>query len=117
MNFLLILYRDPRDGDAAWNALRIANQMSESGLAARVFLLDRGVWTSHPSMLEIEEGMAADSHMILNKLLEKKLPIRACGTCVERAGFDPREISEGIEIATLPLLAEWISLSERIVTI
>ncbi len=117
MNFLLILYRDPRDGDAAWNALRIANQMHESGMSVRVFLLDRGVWTAHPSMLESPDGMATDAHHILKKLLEAGLAVRACGTCVERAGMDPREIPESIEIATLPGLADWIAISERIVAI
>lgn len=124
MNFLLILYLDPREGEAAWNALRIANQARESGLTARVFLLDRGVWTAHPSMLDSASGggsggasMEADAHLIVKKLLADGVAVRACGTCIERAGIDPREILPGVEIGTLFGLIEWIEAADRIVTI
>lgn len=113
MKLLVIINRRADDGtDIAWNAVRTANKAQEMGSEVRIFLLNDGVWNAHKSfaMAQIE------THALLVQAVKNGVLLRACGTCMERAHIDVKEMHPEAIVSTLPDLVNWIAESDRIVT-
>ena len=113
MNLLVIINHRADDGtDVAWNAARLVNKACEMGSTVRVFLLNDGVWNAHKSF-----GMAEiETHSLLKQAISLGVEMRACGTCVERARIDPKDMLTEATVSVLPDLVNWISESDRVVS-
>jgi tRNA 2-thiouridine synthesizing protein D len=113
MNLLIIINRRADDGtDVAWNAARLANKACEMGSTVRVFLLNDGVWNAHKSF-----GVAEiEAHALLKQAVARGVALRACGTCIERARIDPKDMLPEATVSVLPDLVTWIEESDRVVS-
>ncbi len=94
------------DPETAWNALRLGNTALSDGHEVSVFLMGSGV--------EVEEIKNEKFNVpeVLNKLLDSKGNLLACGTCLkvrqQEAGVCP--------ISTMPQLVQLIADSDKVVT-
>ncbi|MCD6119348.1 DsrE family protein [bacterium] len=117
MRLLVIInYRADNGTDIAWNAVRTANKAWEMGMDVRVFLMNDGVWNAHRSFGVAENETQNETHRILAQMLESGTTVRACGTCMDRAGIDKDEILDGVIVSALTDFVNWITDCERIVT-
>ena len=110
---LIVLNRRPGDGtDVAWNAARLANKAAEMGMETRMFLMNDGVRLAHREL----DAAGDEAHMFLMQALAAGMELRACGTCMERAGLAPGDLIRDAEISALPDLIRWIAGADRILT-
>lgn len=53
---------------------------------------------------------------MLEILLAQGTRIRLCKSCTDARGITPLPLVEGIEIGTLPLLAQWTLAADKVLT-
>jgi uncharacterized protein involved in oxidation of intracellular sulfur len=110
---LVILSDAPFDGDAAWNALRLAATLLDQGAQVRIFVMNDAI------DLVREGGMPDGAEFDLQAMLRALLPLGArlkiCTTCVNRCGIGQGEVIPEAIMATMGDLAAWVVDSDRVV--
>ena len=54
---------------------------------------------------------------MLKQLIEKRVPVKVCGTCMARCGvYKKHPYFDGAEKATMQDLAQWITTSEKVIS-
>lgn len=94
------------DPETAWNALRLGNTALGAGHEVSVFLMGAGV--------EVEEIKSEKFNVgeVLNKLVDSKGNLLACGTCLK-----VRQQEGGVcPVSTMPQLVQLIADSDKVVT-
>jgi uncharacterized protein involved in oxidation of intracellular sulfur len=116
MKTLLVLNRNPYDGtDVTWNALRLAEQLLNSGAEPKLFLMNDSVDLAKEGVVP-PEGYFNLTQM-LQWLIDKGVSVKVCGTCLVRCGIHKQKplIGGAIE-AKMPELAQWIAESDRVIS-
>jgi uncharacterized protein involved in oxidation of intracellular sulfur len=54
---------------------------------------------------------------MLRDLIEQRVEVIACGTCVSARGLTKEELLEGVQVGTMMHLAQWIKESQKILSI
>ncbi len=95
------------DPEEVWNAFRFGNVALKKNHTVRIFLVNKGV--------EVEDVKSErfPVNEQLQKFVENKGEILACGTCMKNR---QKESSDFCPIATMDELLEIVEDSERIVT-
>ena len=116
MKTLLVLNVNPYDGtDVTWNALRLAEQLSNRGVELRLFLMNDSVDLAKEGVVPPEGYF--NLPQMLQKLIEKRVPVKVCGTCLVRCGIHKNKpLIEGAMEAKMPELADWITDSDKVVS-
>ena len=116
MTSLILINRQPYDGtDVAWNALRLAATLLETGTQVRIFLMNDSVDLARDAA-KPPEGYF-DLGQMLRDLISKGVPVKVCGTCNARCGIYKNEpYFDGANEATMAELAAWICESDRTVS-
>ena len=116
MKILIITSHPPYDGtDVVWNALRLAGVLSAAGDDVRLFVMNDAVDS-------VREGVAPPPNAfnlleMIRALVADGVPVRACGTCLERSGTRPGESAVAeVAVSDLNDLAAWIRESDTVVT-
>ena len=114
---LLIFNHAPYDGtDVAWNALRLAGQLEATGHDVRIFLMNDSVDLARDSNKK-PIGYDQDLSQMLRDLIAKGVPVKVCGTCLDRCGIHKQEpYFEGAEKSTMAALAQWTVESDKLLT-
>jgi len=116
MKTLLVLNVNPYDGtDVTWNALRLAEQLLNRGVELRLFLMNDSVDLAKEGVVPTEGYL--NLTQMLQKLIEKGVPVKVCGTCLVRCGIHKNKpLIEGAMEAKMPELADWIADSDTVVS-
>ena len=116
MRILLVFNRNPYDGtDVTWNGLRLAEQLLQSGSDVNVFLMNDSVDLAR-DVTKPPEGYF-DLGEMLKGLIDKKVPVKVCGTCKMRCGIHKGEpYFKGAQEATMTELAQWIQEADKVVS-
>jgi len=111
-----MLNHNPYDGsDVTWNALRLAGKLLEDGEDVRLFLMNDSVDLARES-IKPQEGYF-DLVQMTKELIEKGLPVRACGTCQARCGIRKGEpYYDGPQTSTIADLSDWVRECDRVLT-
>jgi len=102
----LAIIINSKDPETAWNALRLGNTALGDGHEVSVFLMGSGV--------EVEEIKSEKFNVseVLNKFVDSKGDLLACGTCLK-----VRQQDAGVcPISTMPQLVQLIADSDKVVT-
>ena len=110
---LIILSQAPFDGDATWNALRLAGTIRDQGGAVRLFIMNDA--TDVVRQGAIPEGAEFDLQDMLRDLLARGARIKICTTCVNRCGIGQGELIPEATLGTMGDLAAWVQSSDRTV--
>ncbi len=116
MKLLLILNRNPYDGsDVTRNALRLADFTLKAGDRASIFLMNDAVDLAR---LGVSSGSYdTDLGAMLSELISQGVPVKVCGTCLERCGLaKDRPLINGASKAKMPELVAWIKEADRVVS-
>ncbi|MDD3146862.1 MAG: DsrE family protein [Candidatus Riflebacteria bacterium] len=118
MSILFIFNRAPYDGtDITWNSLRLAKTLVKNGEHVRIFLMNDSVDLARESC-NPPAGYDQDLKAMLKELIAAKVEVEVCGTCMARCGIHKNEpYYAGANSSTMNKLAEWVSNSEKILTI
>lgn len=105
MKLGIIIYSD--DAETVWNACRLANFSLNKGDQVKVFLMAKGVEAESLSTKQY------DIKDLLEKFLENKGTIYACGTCLKIRNQESTEICP---MSTMADLYDIIDESEKIIS-
>lgn len=114
MRLLLVLSSPPYDGtDVAWNALRLADTAVGRGHEVRMFLMNDAV----DVVRRAPEGVEFDLAAMVRDLVGRGAAAKLCQTCLQRCGIGEREIIvDGVEVAGMGDLVDWVETSDRTLT-
>ena len=110
---LIILSDAPYEGDATWNALRLAGTLAERGSPVRIFVMYDAIDVVRAGSMPA--GSEFDLQAMLRDLLKKGARLKICTTCVNRCGIGHGEVIPEAVMASMADLAEWVVESDRTV--
>ncbi|MEA3490246.1 MAG: DsrE family protein [Candidatus Omnitrophota bacterium] len=116
MKVLFLFNRNPYDGtDVTWNALRLAENLIDTEVDLKIFLMNDSVDLAR-GITNPPEGYF-DLGKMLKGLISKGVPVKVCGTCKVRCGIHKGEpYFDGTQEAKITELAEWVKESDKIIT-
>ena len=116
MKPLIIFNKNPYDGsDITWNGLRLAEQLLNTGLEVKIFLMNDSVDLARDAA-KPPKGYF-DLGKMLKELIAKNVSVKVCGTCKTRCGIHKGEpYFEGAKEAKMTQLAEWIKEADKVIT-
>jgi len=117
MKILIIFNREPYDAtDVAWNGLRLADKLVDAGSEVRIFLISDAVDMARDACRP-PEGYDQDLSQMLKALIARGVTVKVCGTCMARCGiYKNHPYFEGAEKSTMPVLAEWVMDSDKVIS-
>ena len=110
---LIILSEAPFEGDATWNALRLASTLLDQGAQVRIFVMNDAIDLVRAGA--VPEGAEFDLQAMLRALLPRGTRLKICTTCVTRCGIGQGEVIPDAIMATMADLAAWVVDSDRVV--
>jgi len=116
MQDILFIINGPAYGsENAFNALRIARALLDKpNVQMRVFLMADATVCAKKDQ-KTPDGYYNLSRMIFS-LAQKKVPIGACGTCMDARGISDDELITGVRRSNMGELAEWVITSAKVIT-
>jgi Uncharacterized conserved protein involved in intracellular sulfur reduction len=114
MKILIVINDAPYGTEKAYNALRLANQLTknspESGV--RIFLLADGVGCAASNQVT-PQGYYNIERMI-KLALNHRAQVKICGSCAGARGLQSTQLIEGIELSTMEEMANWVLDSDKV---
>lgn len=108
---LVILSAAPFDGDATWNALRLAATLLDQGAEVRLFVMNDAIDLVRQGAMPEEAEF--DLQAMLRALLSRGARLKICTTCVNRCGIGQGDVIPEAIMATMGDLAAWVVESDR----
>jgi len=117
MSVLIVFNHEPYDGtDVAWNGLRLAGKLRESGQDVRIFLMNDAVDMAR-DVLKKPDAYDQDLVQLLKDLIAQGVMVKVCGTCMARCGIHRNQTYfPGAEKSTMAQLASWVVESDRVIS-
>ncbi|MFB2887801.1 DsrE/DsrF/TusD sulfur relay family protein [Aeromonas veronii] len=104
----------PYGSESLFNALRLAIALNEQGGASlKLFLMSDAVSAALAGQAPAE---GYNLRQMLEILLSQGVTIRLCKTCTDARGITALPLIEGIEVGTLPMLAQWTLAADKVLT-
>lgn len=113
----LVLNNQPYNGnDVAWNALRLAKTLFDSGQEVNIFLMNDAVDLAR-DITKKPDGYEYDLVDMLKKMYADGISLQVCGGCNARCGLFKNEpyFDENIS-STMQILADWVIKSDKVIT-
>ena len=115
MNVLVILNDPPYGTERSYNGLRLALSLAKAPeVELRVFLMADAVRCAQHGQ-KTPEGYYNIERM-LTGLRVKKVPIGACGTCMEARGMGDEALIEGAHRSSMAELTTWTLAADKVVS-
>jgi len=113
---IIIVNGAPYGEERAWNAFRLALTSISAAidLNVNVFLLGDAVSAAKKGQ-NTPQGYY-NLEKTLKDLINQKVKITVCGTCIRARGLNQEDLIEGIEIGTMMMLAHWIKESQKVLS-
>lgn len=114
MNLLVILNDPPYGTERSYNGLRLAlNLGKQPEVELRVFLMADAVCCAQRGQ-KTAEGFYNIERM-LTGLRVKKVPLGACGTCMDARGMGDEALIEGAHRSSMAELSAWTLWADKVV--
>jgi uncharacterized protein involved in oxidation of intracellular sulfur len=110
-NYLFVLNDSPYSSQRSYNALRLAGAMAGRDSDISVFLLGDGVVNGLRRQAPADASYNVQEML---RMLQGKITIGACRTCLEARGIDDQSLIEGVERRTLADLREWTEEADKV---
>ena len=104
----------PFGSESLFNALRLGIALNEQeSVILKIFLMSDAVGAALAGQSPAE---GYNLRQMLEILLAQGTVIRLCKSCTDARGISSLPLIEGIEIGTLPLLAQWTLAADKVLT-
>ena len=111
---LIIANGAPYGSESLFNAMRLGIALNEQeGVILKIFLMSDAVGAALTGQSPAE---GYNLRQMLEILLAQGTLIRLCKSCTDARGISSLPLIEGIEIGTLPLLAQWTLAADKVLT-
>ncbi|MGY4001462.1 DsrE/DsrF/TusD sulfur relay family protein [Aeromonas sanarellii] len=111
---LIVANGAPYGSESLFNALRLGIALQEQKKTdLKLFLMSDAVGAALAGQSPAE---GYNLRQMLEILLAQGTQIRLCQSCTDARGITPLPLIEGIEIGTLPLLAQWTLAADKVLT-
>ena len=113
MKTLFIVNHPPYGTEYAFNALRLANTLSNrDGQKVRLFLQGDAVLCAKKGQ-EVPKGFYNLERM-LKIAWSRDVQVGACSTCMDARGLTDEELADGLERSTMEELADWTIWADKV---
>lgn len=116
-NILIIVHAPPYGSERCLSALRLATALlpqHERGEAlVRVFFMSDATVAGLSAQ---DDGAGNSLVQMLSALAESGVALKLCRTCAVARGIAGAQLLAGVEIGTLPELAQWTMEAHKVVT-
>ncbi len=114
---LIIFNRAPYDNTGVtWNGLRLADTLQKKGHEVRIFLMNDSVDMAR-DVCKPPQGYDQDLSEMLKNLIAQGVRVEVCGTCMARCGIHRNHpYFAGANKSTMNFLADWVAVSDKILT-
>ncbi|HXZ96483.1 MAG TPA: DsrE family protein [Burkholderiales bacterium] len=113
MKTLFILNDPPYGSERTYNALRLAGALAKAeGNEVRVFLMGDAVLAGKTGQ-KVAQGFY-NVQLMLDRVVQHKGQVSACGSCMEARGITANEFSEGVRRGSLDELAQWAQWADKV---
>ncbi|NLB76105.1 MAG: hypothetical protein GX799_06515 [Crenarchaeota archaeon] len=113
-NFTIIIFEAPYAKERALSALRFAWTADIEGNKVRIWLFENGVYLAKRGQ-KPAQGLTNYGQM-LEGMIEGGVEVKACGVCADARGLTQADLIEGVKLATIHDLVDWISNSDKVLT-
>ena len=113
----IILNTAPYGDEKIWNALRLAKALisAKIGMKVNIFLLGDSVTTAKRGQKPPEGYYNLEK--MLKELVEQRVEVVACRTCVSVRGLTQEDLIEGVRVGTtIGDLAQWAKESQKVLS-
>ena len=114
MKITIIITDAPYGNEKPYNALRLATALIKKDIFVNIFLMADSV-TCGLKNQKTPDGYYNIGKM-LKLLLNKEVPVHACGTCMNARGISQEQLIEGVMKSTMNQLADWTSESDKVIS-
>ncbi len=114
MKILILINDAPYGTEKAYNALRLASQLSRDHetVELRIFLMADSVTCAISN--QITPNGYYNIERMLKYALKKGAKVKICGSCAETRGLKNAQLIEGTEISTMSELSSWVVSSDKV---
>ncbi|HEX9036255.1 MAG TPA: DsrE family protein [Ktedonobacterales bacterium] len=106
MNILLILNDQPYGSERSYNGLRLGLSLrKQAGVQLKIFLLGDAVACAKAGQ-KTPEG-AYNVERMLKGFTFQRIPVGACGTCMDARGITDAELLDGVHRSSMDELTAW----------
>lgn len=118
MASITVAVGDPPYGkQRVYTALRFSLAALHEGHQANLFLLEDAVFAAkkgqEPPEMPVGDAGMPSCEELLRAAMQEGLRIKACRVCTAERGLQPEEVMEGVEIASMVDLVDWVVESDR----
>jgi uncharacterized protein involved in oxidation of intracellular sulfur len=116
MKILLIINDAPYGTEKAYNAFRLALALPKEDptVKVQVFLMADAVFCALPGQ-KTPDGYYNIERM-LKGLVNRGVPIKACGTCGDARGIRDLTLIPGVELSNMSQLAQWVAQADKVIS-
>lgn len=113
----IIINTAPYGDEKAWNALRLAKSLivGTDKMKVNIFLIGDAVTTGKKGQKPPEGYYNLEK--MLRELVEQKVEVVVCRTCVNARGLTQEDLIEGVRVGTtVGDLAQWVKESQKVLS-
>lgn len=116
MKILILINDAPYGTEKAYNAMRLANQLSKDheSVEVRIFLMADAV-TCALAGQNTPTGYYNIERM-LKFSITKGAKVKLCGGCADARGLKNAPLIEGVEMSTMAEFTQWVVDSDKVLT-
>lgn len=113
MKILILINDAPYGTEKAYNAMRLANQLSKDheNVEVRIFLMADA--TNCAIVNQTTPNGYYNIERMMKLSLNKSAKVKICGSCAEARGLKNAQLIEGTEISTMAELTNWVVDSDK----
>jgi uncharacterized protein involved in oxidation of intracellular sulfur len=116
MKILFIINDAPYGSEKAYNALRIANQLSKEHADAEVRIFLMADAAACAMVNQATPNGYYNIERMLKYSLNKGAQVKICGSCAEARGLKNTPLVPGAEISNMAELTQWVINSDKVLT-
>jgi len=114
MKYLIVLNDPPYGSERTYNGLRLALALSKGeGAELQLFLLADSV--SCAKATQKTPNGYYNLERMLKALLLSKVPVGACGSCLDARGLAEPELLTGVRRSSMEELAKWTARADKVI--
>lgn len=112
---LIIVHAPPYGSERCLSALRVATALSghDDKPEIKVFLMSDATVVGLPNQ---RDGAGTGLQIMVEHLVADGVTVKLCRTCALARGLAELTLIAGVEIGTLPELADWTLEAEKVIT-
>lgn len=112
---VIIVHAAPYGSERCLSALRVANALAGHGdkPELKVFLMSDATVAGLPNQ---NDGNGSGLQALIEQLVAEGVAVKLCRTCALARGLAALALIPGVEIGTLPELADWTLAADKVLT-